>query len=112
MILEGAQFCPDCGGELQYYDKIKRIVRLQEHKSKYIFKRYKCKNCGKVHRSITEDIFPFKQYDAEIINGVVEGLITQDTLGFEDYPSETTVKEWKHDFKKTIDYHIFPLESV
>ena len=65
-----------------------------------------------MHRSITEDIFPFKQYDAEIINGVVEGLITQDTLGFEDYPSETTVKEWKHDFKKTIDYHIFPLESV
>lgn len=53
-----------------------------------------------MHRSITEDIFPFKQYDAEIINGVVEGLITQDTFGFEDYPSETTVKEWKRDFKK------------
>lgn len=101
MILDGAKFCPECGGELRYYDKIKRIVRLQGHKSRYIdIKRYKCKVCGKVHRSITEDIFPFKQYEAEIINGVVEGLITPDTLGFEDYPTETTIKEWKKDFGK------------
>ena len=93
MVLEGAEFCPDCGGKLQYYDKIKRIVRLRGHKSEYIdIKRYKCRVCGKVHRSITEDIFP--------ITGVVEGLITPDTLGFEDYPTETTIKEWKKDFGK------------
>ena len=84
-----------------FYIFLTSIIFFYRIESKYIFiKRYKCKNCGKVHRSITEDIFPFKQYDAEIINGVVEGLITQDTLGFEDYPSETTVKEWKRDFKK------------
>lgn len=101
MVLEGAEFCPDCGGKLQYYDKIKRIVRLQGHKKKYIdIKRYKCKSCGKVHRCITEDIFPFKQYEADIIDGVVEGLITSETLGFEDYPTDQTIKAWKKEFNK------------
>ena len=32
---------------------------------------------------------------AKIIDGVIEGLITCDTVGFEDYPCELTMIRWK-----------------
>jgi hypothetical protein len=51
--------------------------------------------CGAVHRELTDDILPYKQYEAEIIRGVLEGLITSDTFGFEDYPCEVTMVRWK-----------------
>lgn len=37
---------------------------------------------------------PYKHYDCEIINGVVEGHITTDTLGYEDRPCEVTMERW------------------
>lgn len=37
----------------------------------------------------------FKHYEADIIDGVVEGLIGPDTLGYEDFPCEETMKRWK-----------------
>lgn len=40
-------------------------------------------------------MYPYKQYEAEIIDGVREGLIDSSTLGFEDYPSEMTMKRWR-----------------
>lgn len=40
-------------------------------------------------------IYPYKQYESEIIDGVIEGLITCDTVGFEDYPCELTMIRWK-----------------
>lgn len=38
-----------------------------------------------MHRELPDFIFPYKQYEAEIIIGVLEGFITCETLGFEDY---------------------------
>lgn len=48
-----------------------------------------------IHRFLPECVHPYKQYDAEIIDGVIEGLIDSDTLGFEDYPCEMTMKRWR-----------------
>ena len=42
-------------------------------------------------------LHPYKQYDSEIIDGVIEGLIDSDTLGFEDYPCEMTMKRWREE---------------
>lgn len=39
-------------------------------------------------------MLPYKQYEAEVIIGVLEGLITCETLGFEDYPCEMTMSRW------------------
>jgi rubredoxin len=88
--------CPECGGDLKYYDKVKRIIRTKNGMSKYIeIRRLKCTKCGMIHRELSEDIFPYKQYEAEIIRGVLEDLITSDTLGFEDYPCEMTMIRWR-----------------
>lgn len=88
--------CPICGGELKYYDLVKRIVRTKNgFARKVIIRRLKCRKCGKVHRELPDFLFPYKQYDADIIKGVIEGLITSETLGYEDYPCEMTMKRWK-----------------
>ena len=95
MITVNESVCPNCGGLLKYYDTVSRILRTKGRIATYIeLIRLRCLRCGGVHREITDDIFPHKHYDAEIIRGVLEGFITPDTLGFEDYPCEQTMNRW------------------
>ena len=96
MVLDDVPICPKCGGDLKFYDTVQRIVRTKGRVSKYIrLRRLKCLKCGAVHREIPDIIFPYKQYEAEIIKGVLEGLITPETYGYEDYPSEMTMTRWR-----------------
>jgi len=88
--------CKNCGNASKYYDRVNRIVRTKMRQTNYIkVPRYKCPSCGEIHRKLPSFIFPYKQYEAEIIRGVVEGLITTDTLGYEDYPCEMTMLRWR-----------------
>lgn len=96
MIREHDKVCPDCGGVFHPYGTTKRLVRGKRGESKIIFiKRYKCRSCNKVHNLIPYSITPYLRYDNEVISGVIEGFITSDTLGFENYPCELTMKRWK-----------------
>lgn len=95
MTISETSFCPNCGGKLKYYDKVSRIVLTKGGaKNTVSVKRYRCVDCNKIHRFLPNFIFPYKHYDAEIIKGVLEGLITPDTLGYEDYPCEVTMIRW------------------
>jgi hypothetical protein len=88
--------CPDCGGNLRHYNKTKRKIKTKGGESFVVeIHRYRCPQCGKIHRAIPDDILPHKHYESEIIFGVLEDLITADTLGYEDYPCEMTMKRWK-----------------
>lgn len=60
---------------------------------------FPCAACGALAagqstREMGGLFFPYKQYEAEVIFGVLEGLITCETLGFEDYPCEMTMLRW------------------
>lgn len=89
--------CSDCGISLKYYDTVSRIIRTKERNTNYIkVQRFKCPECGSIHRNLPDYIYPYKQYEAEIIDGVIEGLITCNTIGFEDYPCEMTMYRWKN----------------
>lgn len=95
MVEFGDTVCPICGGELRYYDKVQRILRTKYRRTEWLdIRRMKCKVCGKLHRELPDNIYIYKQYEADIIDGVIEGLITSDTLGFEDYPCERTMLNW------------------
>lgn len=95
MIADSESTCPKCGGLLKYYDCVLRMVRTKGGMTKRVeIRRLKCSRCGILHRELPEFIFPYKQYEAEVIVGVLEGLITSDTLGFEDYPCEMTMYRW------------------
>ena len=96
MVNTNESICPKCGGQLKYYDSVKRIVRTKKRFTrKTLLRRLKCQLCHSVHREIPEFIFPYKQYEKEVILGVLEKLITSETLGYEDYPCETTMTRWK-----------------
>lgn len=89
--------CPICSGRLKYYDRVKRIKRTKNRVTTYIYiDRVRCVKCNKVHRLVPIELIPYKQYESEVIFGVREGLITSDTLGYEDYPCEETMKRWRH----------------
>lgn len=96
MISDSKSTCPKCGGQLKYYDTVKRIVRTKYGvKNKVDIRRFRCQKCSAMHRELPDFIFPYKQYEADIIIGVIEDLITCDTLGFEDYPCEMTMIRWR-----------------
>ncbi len=96
MVSNDTLTCPNCGGKLRHYDNVRRIVRTRRRRTTWItIQRLQCAECGHVHRELPEFIFPYKQYEAEVIIGVREGLITPETIGFEDYPCEMTMERWK-----------------
>lgn len=95
MVISNASKCPKCGGRLKYYDKVPRIVRTKGGQVKEVrLRRFRCVECKSIHRELPDYIFPYKHYKADIINGVLDGTITPETLGFEDYPCEMTMARW------------------
>lgn len=96
MVFENELVCPDCGEVLKHYDSVRRIIRTKRRSSKWVtVRRLQCPACGKLHRELPNDILPYKQYETEVIKGVLEDLITSETLGYEDYPCEVTMIRWK-----------------
>lgn len=100
--------CTKCGTRLKYYDRVSRMVRIKNRSiERIIVPRYKCCHCNSTHRILPDKLYPYKQYNSEIINGVVQGYITENTLGYEDYPCEMTMKRWKKETlrNKNINLH-------
>ena len=103
MIDLNVRNCPVCGGLLEYYDKVKRIVKSKGGRRKKIkMKRFRCTICQKLHRELPATVIPYKQYEAEVVQGVREGIITPDTFGFEDYPCEETMKRWSRELHPSL----------
>ena len=97
MVYCGDSICPNCMGYLCYYDSVYRIVRSKRRSSKWVkIRRLKCLCCYKLHRELPDYIIPYKQYDIDVIKGVIENIITNETIGFEDYPCDMTMSRWKN----------------
>lgn len=89
--------CPMCGEKLKYYDSVPRIVRTKNRiKENITIRRFKCTKCGTIHREIPNNVMPYKQYNIDIIRGVINGEITSDMIDFEDYPCNATMIHWRH----------------
>lgn len=86
--------CPKCNySDVRRYDKVSRIIKNRKGvKKTIIVQRYRCQRCKHIFRDLPDNISRFKHYDKDIIDGVKDGLITSETLGFEDYPCEVTMK--------------------
>ncbi|MBR3243846.1 MAG: hypothetical protein IKF90_14315 [Parasporobacterium sp.] len=41
---------------------------------------------------------PYKHYSAEVISGVIDGVVTADDEDSENHPSEWTMRRWHHWF--------------
>lgn len=95
--------CETCGGDMNYYDRVLRIIRSNNRKTARIYiKRFRCCKCGKIHRKLPSDLFPYKQYESRIITGVIDGTITSDMIEYEEYPCEMTMKRWKAQYLQSL----------
>ncbi len=103
MIVGECSICPKCGGPLKYHDTVSRVVRMDYGKVTTIsVKRMRCSKCGSKHRVVPNNMLPYKHYKAEIIYGFVAGTLTTNDLAYEDYPCETTIKNWIYAHKKQL----------
>lgn len=95
MIAVNESKCPNCGGKLVGYDTVYRtLITKNRKKYRILLLRRRCKGCNKIHTEYTEDMIPYKRYEAEMIYGVLDGFITPFVIGFEDYPCEKTMARW------------------
>lgn len=96
MVYEGINRCPVCGGDMRHYDYTSRIVKTKNGEKEFIdIRRLRCLDCNRVHRELPTYLLPYLHYEKEIVDGVQQGLITPETLGYEDFPSEITMERWK-----------------
>lgn len=97
MVSDEKLTCRNCGAIVKRYDKVSRIVRTKGGKTSRVkVERFRCPACGQIHRELPGYIFPYKQYEVEVIRGVLEGFITCETYGYEDYPCEMTMIRWRN----------------
>lgn len=90
-------YCPICGEPLSYRDTCERVMLLEGRERRiYIIRRLKCHRCGKLHRELPDCLVPHKHYAAEVISGVLDGIVTPEDDDSADYPCEATMKRWHH----------------
>ena len=52
--------------------------------------------CRRLHRMLPNFMVRFKHYSAEVISGVLDGIVTPEDADSEDHPSVNTMKRWHH----------------
>ena len=91
--------CPICRASLSYRDSRIRIRKKEGGvKERLMIRRFYCKNCHTYHNELPDCLVPYKHYEAEVVSGVVDGIVRPDDLDSEDYPSGSTIKRWKQWF--------------
>ena len=87
--------CPICEGSLYYRDSRKRIRKkdggINEHLQ---IRRFRCCDCHSLHNELPDCLVPHKHYEAEVISGVIDGVVTPNDLESEDYPCMRTMIRW------------------
>ena len=100
---ENVPGCPYCSGELRYRDSRLRI-RKHEGGSRdhLIIRRFRCTACQSYHNELPDVLLPYKHYEAEVVSGVIDGIVTPDDQDSEDYPSFSTMLYWLRWFQMNL----------
>lgn len=92
--------CPYCGGQLRYRDSRLRIRKHEGgHRDYLSIRRFRCAVCESYHNELPDVLLPYKHYGAEVISGVIDGIVTPDDHDSEDYPSISTMLSWLRWFR-------------
>ena len=89
--------CPLCGGALYHRDyKARNSKKLNGAVWHFMLRRLLCDDCAKLHTEIPDIIQPFKHYDSETIQSVIDG----GEKAMDCVADESTINRWKYDFAK------------
>ena len=74
VITKEASCCPVCHEELGMIGTRERVrwkANYVQHK--LLIRRLYCENCHKIHHEIPDCLVPYKRYEADVIEGAIEG---------------------------------------
>jgi hypothetical protein len=92
---ETTHICPKCRGTLEYRDSRKRILKHEGGaRDLLMIRRFRCRQCCSYHNELPDCLVPYKHYEAEVISGVIDGVVTPYDSDSEDYPSFETMRRW------------------
>ena len=90
--------CPVCGGKLEKKGWVTRIEKKAGGgRETLLIEIRKCTNesCRKCHRLLPDELLPYKHYDAELIEAVIDGVASEEDEALEEGPSPVTMKRWQ-----------------
>ena len=91
--------CPDCGAKLKKKGWVKRIIKLPGGAKNWRYievRQCTSESCGHKHRLLPDDNLPYKHYQRETIEKVIDDDFTEEELlEIEDYPCEATICRWR-----------------
>lgn len=88
-------YCPICSGELSVRSsKNRKVIKDDGTKDTYRLRVLKCSSCGKIHTELPDFIQPFKHYESEVIETVIDGE------GYSCPAEESTQRHWRIQFTK------------
>lgn len=97
------RICPACRNPLCYRDSRTRIRKKEGGtKEKLLVRRLRCNHCHSYHTELPDCLVPYKHYDAEVISGVLDGVVNPEDLDSEDYPSFSTMLRWLQWFSENL----------
>ena len=97
IVSDEAVPCPLCKGRLFYRNsRLRKLMDLAGDISKFLLRRFVCERCKKLHTEIPCIIQPYKHYDSETIQGVLDGGEGAKSCCADD----STIRRWRSDFAK------------
>lgn len=88
-------------GKVHQHDYYDRKLKSEGEQETLIIARVKCVDCGKTHAVLPDFIRPYKHYDAEILEMVIEDdeaeIVAED---MEQEVSGSTIRRWLQRYKK------------
>lgn len=100
---ENVPGCPCCGGMLKYRDSRLRIRKHEGGAREHLcIRRFRCTACERYHIELPDVLIPHKHYEAEVISGVLDGIITPEDQDSEDYPCASTMLYWLRWFQMNL----------
>ena len=101
--------CPLCNGFLKQRDRKSRDVKnLLGEIRHFQLRRLLCIECERLHTELPDIIQPFKHYDSETIQSVIDG----DNAAKDCVADESTMRRWKKDFAQALPEIDMRLASV
>ena len=90
-----SHICPKCRGTLTYRDSRSRIRKHEGGgKDFIIIRRFYCEHCHSYHNELPDCLLPYKHYETEVVSGVLDGVVTENDIDSEDFPSSPTIRRW------------------
>ena len=100
--------CPCCGGDLNVIGSRKRkYIKSSGENCSLAIRRLRCQQCNRIHHELPDILVPYKRYDSESIEAVINGSSAISVAA-----DESTLSRWRSWFQSHSTYFLGCLDSI